>query len=1088
MEQLMRILLTVLLLTFLTQAYAENSKAIIIDSRVFIKYSSVKYKDLNYSRDRKTQRYYYANTKELELYNALSNLKNVDLFIADSYIGKRITSTLKKLGFDLSKIKDVIKVKKQKIDLEDFNNYSQTLVLDYSKLFKSNFKRFDIGSNIRFFKSTDDAKKALSKLSKKNRKSYSSLYPTTQRQFDAQIEQDRNLMKVAFNFSEDLLLSTASPINKESLIELISNGYRAKWNIENQVVLSEKLNVITSCGFIDSISGNEFIVDNFFCEKKSQGSKYIVVSDDGYVTGKSCFLSKDNSIFENVDISYCQQVPRTYKWKIENNTVQSCDIVTTDKNLIINESDDFTDCHNTLGSHYTWKVTANKVLGCNLSTLESNATISSEDNLDKCSNNLGTQLHWTFNSNKTAIKGCRETTTDSSVLIQNYATKKCLEFPKLKSLTKVNLKHNNSNIITGCMLSTTSENAFIIDLTESQCTKNLSIKHAWIYSSDKTKVTGCRKYDSNTNLTFPNTKLEECIDTLKVDYYWEHKNKKVISCMEVTHSAPNKPIRTMPTFIRCENNSGVKYNFDKVAGKVTSCTKRSNWRNLLISTTSDLSACLGNLPGQVESRIIYNKTKSQIKSCGTKLVSGEALPDMYNGTCSFKKALLRSDTNDFIKGCFEINPNDGRGINKLPITDCILNNSTYEYDYLYSTTEDKVKGCYVIDSNSKLPVLDLKVALDNCRDQTKSSYAWKGLRMNTCLEFVLNKNNDTYYKIASASSKHCHQNFHVIYNKAISSYQVVEGRSIDPSATYSENVIATQTEMHELAKEHISIYKKFIIKTNRNVTTYNYRARKLVKGNGLTIKSTGKINTHSKIAIDYANEWMDAIRNFLPNETGMLGWGLYTASNPVESKKYGGSNWAMVAIDLPEGSNFLDIRSVPKGYIPVTRRAWEIQTAKCGRPAKYKYPIPSDKIYAAIHKNYLTKCRIGHQAFTKALKALEINAIVYDWDYRDNFLSNQRPKVCDTSITNATFVIVETPLNSSTVKLMVPQGTPSPTAQELQWHTYVNKLTEEFSNVAISSTNDPTIDPMTNKGYLDWKSKNQFACKREHIDIDKVKK
>lgn len=1046
---IMRILLVFILLSFFTQAFASSSKAIIIDSRALIKYSTLRYKDLNYTRDRDSGRYYYANKEELILYNTLTNLKDVDIYIADSFVGRRINSTLSRLGYDLDKIKEVIKVRRNKIDLELFQNYSQTLVVEYTTLFNSSFTRYDIGVNYKFYKSPKDATTAFKKLSRKDRRKYSQLYPTSQNNFSEQKRQNQNIIKTIFNFTQDLNLQLSLPVDTSLLTSLIINGYKIKWDTQKTKILSENLETITSCSIQDLHNSNKYIIDESYCQKLSLTKGYTLVSDNGYWTDKSCYSTIDNFISKPVQNHNCAGNSTKYKWAFSNGQVQTCNRVTVDKELIIDENRDLSYCLNSLGSSFTW----------------------------------------TYHFKNKSVLGCMQTTTVPHQLqkIKDYTIEECLDLPEMKSLATVAPKLDDKNLINGCMLSTSDTNTFIKDLPQSLCEQSINIKYEWIKNTDNTKVVGCRKFDSVTNLDFPHASIEDCKKALKTDFHWKHKNRKVISCKEVTHSAPYALIKIMPTTLKCENNSGVKHKFEISNGKVTHCTKRSNWRNLLISTTTELTPCIQNLPKLLVTTTTYDNNKKNVLACSSKLKTGDLLPPQYTKACDFKASFLKSDTNDFIKGCYQINPIDGRGIRKAPISKCISNDKIAQVDYLYSSSDSLVEGCYATDPQSGLPILDLKVSLDRCREKQPSTYAWKGLEQNSCLEFTHNKLNHTYYKIGPAQSKDCDENLHALYDRDIFSYHIVEGSQIDPSLSYKEVITATEPDMHKLAKENIEIFRHYLIKTNRKITTYNYRKRNLVSGNTLKLNRRGKANIHSKIAIDYSNEWMDAIWNFNPDEKGMLGWGLYTASNPLHSKSYGGANWAMIAIDLPKHSNILDIRSIDRGYIPLTKKAWSLFVNKCGVPVNYFKNKDNSQIHMAVHKVNYTSCELAHQAFTKALKTLKINAIAYTWISNRLHINSERPNVCDTKASHATFVIVQTPLNSSTVRLFVPEGTQSPTTNELKWHSYINHLAQDYQGSTIlTSTHDNSQFPNDSRAYEKWKSDSQFACKDEHTDTDKV--
>ena len=173
----------------------------------------------------------------------------------------------------------------------------------------------------------------------------------------------------------------------------------------------------------------------------------------------------------------------------------------------------------------------------------------------------------------------------------------------------------------------------------------------------------------------------------------------------------------------------------------------------------------------------------------------------------------------------------------------------------------------------------------------------------------------------------------------------------------------------------------------RDIITYNYRDRKF-----LDIKQGELIDVDSKIGVEYAEKWDGAIKTFLPKETGMLGWGLYSANDPVASASYGGNkdDFVMVEVKYPKSSKMLDLRKTEGEYlIPISMETQKYLKKVCGKEFKKRKKgwnnsfrsgfNPAKEENSYFNKVTFTRNETCHQIFLSALSSLQINGIIYGW-------------------------------------------------------------------------------------------------------------
>ena len=491
---------------------------------------------------------------------------------------------------------------------------------------------------------------------------------------------------------------------------------------------------------------------------------------------------------------------------------------------------------------------------------------------------------------------------------------------------------------------------------------------------------------------------------------------------------------------------------------------------------TQLSECIKYDKDNLKHSFIYNKSKDTIKECAITHKDGFKIDSQE--VCSSKLLLMKDNNNTVITGCFKVDPKTGIKYKKVDLNTCNINRSNYTLKLNHIKKE--VLGCYLADEKSSLPIEGEQVSIDKCLSDKNTTYAFDKSK-SMCKLFVKAKDSGLLYKLKEVKIEQCDDDKVISFDKQTNLFY-----RNDLSESYSN-------KLRRLTSLFVTNFKNIVFSTSRDTMFYNYRKRSLISGNNLKIPSRGKLNTTSKIAIDYANEWMSTFYKYTPNEKGMVGWGLYLSNNPVESQDYGNT---LLSIKLPKSSLILDLRSMHKGFIPLSKEAYSIVKNECGLTdsiSSYRYHIPANRTvnnYIQILKNQLTGCKLAHYALTSSLIYLNVNAIAYDWNYNSNFLNYTRNKICDPETTNATIVLINAKLNPDTVKLIVPEGVSNPNKVDNDTHNYLNAMIAQYTRKRYSEHNrDISLIPLSETAeYIHWRNSSQLGCHKDYMDQDFIRR
>jgi hypothetical protein len=197
----------------------------------------------------------------------------------------------------------------------------------------------------------------------------------------------------------------------------------------------------------------------------------------------------------------------------------------------------------------------------------------------------------------------------------------------------------------------------------------------------------------------------------------------------------------------------------------------------------------------------------------------------------------------------------------------------------------------------------------------------------------------------------------------------------------------------------------FVKTLDRDIVTFNYRDKTTLKISNDEIPST-----ETKKGIEYAKGWGGAVKTHLPDEGGMVGWGLYSSGNISSSSSYANrfTDFSLVTVKYPKSGKMLDIRKIGSA-IPMSPTTANYLAKIC--------PYLSSRIWtknivgkspsALFDKTDLTRNKKCHDIFVAVLEKLDISGLIYKWD-------GDKSSNCDYS-NKAAFVAVNLKLNEESI-------------------------------------------------------------------------
>lgn len=259
----------------------------------------------------------------------------------------------------------------------------------------------------------------------------------------------------------------------------------------------------------------------------------------------------------------------------------------------------------------------------------------------------------------------------------------------------------------------------------------------------------------------------------------------------------------------------------------------------------------------------------------------------------------------------------------------------------------------------------------------------------------------------------------------------------------------TAKDDKELAIKMLRLDLAPYIKTmNRDIITYNYRRVSELKFNPLNSSSD------TPEALKYAKEWGDAAKKHLPEETGVVGWGLYTAQDPFASARYAreyssvDNKFSLTSVKYPKNSKMLDLRSEgeereSEGSIPLSKETFDQIKKICSGIQNVQI---IKKVYY-LKKTDLVSSAACHEIYIKTLDSLGIGGIIYQW-------ASFRPThICDSTNANrAAFVAFNLPLVDENINFYSNvDSVNEKKAQEIQMEVDITKKNKLIGSYPLGS-------------------------------------
>jgi hypothetical protein len=285
----------------------------------------------------------------------------------------------------------------------------------------------------------------------------------------------------------------------------------------------------------------------------------------------------------------------------------------------------------------------------------------------------------------------------------------------------------------------------------------------------------------------------------------------------------------------------------------------------------------------------------------------------------------------------------------------------------------------------------------------------------------------------------------------------------------------------------------FVLKTDRDVTTYNYRTKSEVG-----LKPDEYQNHDSDQVLKSSLEWASAVKKQLSYQTGMFGWGLYTARDSITSEEYGEApdRFVLTTLNYPKGSRMLDLRvsqaNAPyEVSIPVSKTTSNFLKKICGNVF---YPETSQIIDGQLYDYYGKrkfsvdpKCQ---NILNAAFDELNISGVIYTWDNDGasfDFCTNEKKDSKDVA-----FVAVNVPITKTSTEFIMKPSSYKVDASSSKVYRKLALMKSHKKKNRIYGSLDYDFklsgsksSPATDKALLSELQEETFGCDSKHAEADK---
>lgn len=303
---------------------------------------------------------------------------------------------------------------------------------------------------------------------------------------------------------------------------------------------------------------------------------------------------------------------------------------------------------------------------------------------------------------------------------------------------------------------------------------------------------------------------------------------------------------------------------------------------------------------------------------------------------------------------------------------------------------------------------------------------------------------------------------------------------------------------HELAVKLMRLdLAPYIMKLNRDIVTYNYRHQNFFSNKKLSELDK---TSDSQDAIDYAKTWAVAAKQHIPDESGLYGWGLYSARDPYSSIGYSyGSDIRLTTVKYPKDGSMLDLRRFGS-EIPISSETRKVFQKICP-------PFYGSK--TSVDKSYLIRDKNCHKIYIEVMESFNIQGVIYGF-------SHVPTNLCDTKTTDSSaFVAFNLKIEKDSIDFLATL--PEEIQKEAQNIQMISDSKEREEKIKKFSLGEKTFrdferlssyiqqgfpeisfengqafkpfysnDPEVQKKHRETYQEETFACSKKYDEADKI--